>query len=125
MFTFICSDVWIQQEKELLQEVLGIGELEDPWRSRQIDLLEQHYQMLRLYTQAKKKLQSQQMSFFKPSTKKFDRLLEFAPVNLHLQRIWVYNNTINKTGIYDWITVGAFTAHLHKSKNGGLIKYCF
>lgn len=61
-------------------------------------------------------------SFFKPSSRKFDRALEFAPVNLHLQRMWVQNETLKKCGFYDIITVGAFTAHSHKSKNGGLIK---
>jgi len=48
--------------------------------------------------------------------------LEFAPTNLHLQRIWVQNDTLKKSGFYDTITVGAFTAHSHKSKTGGLIK---
>ena len=60
--------------------------------------------------------------FFKPSSRKGDRMLEFAPVNLHLQRMWVQNDTLRKSGFYDIVTVGAFTAHSHKSKNGGLIK---
>lgn len=60
---------------------------------------------------------------FKPSSRKNDRSLEFAPINLHLQRIWVQNDTLKKSGFYDTITVGAFTAHSHKSKTGGLIKY--
>lgn len=59
---------------------------------------------------------------FKPSSRKSDRTLEFAPVNLHFQRMWVHNDTLNKSGFYDIVTVGAFTAHGHKSKNGGLIK---
>lgn len=59
---------------------------------------------------------------FKPSSRKNDRSLEFAPINLHLQRIWVQNDTLKKSGFYDAITVGAFTAHSHKSKTGGLIK---
>ncbi|KAJ8866130.1 hypothetical protein PR048_033654 [Dryococelus australis] len=62
-------------------------------------------------------------SFFKPSSRKHDRVLEFAPVNLHLQRLWVQNETLRKSGFYDVVTVGAFTAHSHKSKNGGLVKY--
>lgn len=61
-------------------------------------------------------------SFFKPSSRKNDRTLEFAPVNLHLQRMWVQNDTLRKSSFYDIVTVGAFTAHSHKSKNGGLIK---
>lgn len=61
-------------------------------------------------------------SYFKQSSRKNDRTLEFAPLNLHLQRIWVHNDTLNKCGFYDFISVGAFTAHSHKSKNGGLIR---
>ncbi|CAH0545896.1 unnamed protein product [Brassicogethes aeneus] len=115
-------DVWIQQEKELLQEVAGMGELREPWHSRQVELLDRHLHLLRLYSQAKENLQAHKGAAFKPSSRKSDRSLEFAPVNLHLQRMWVHNDTLNKTGFYDWITVGAFTAHSHKSKNGGLIK---
>ncbi|XP_025832000.1 type I inositol 3,4-bisphosphate 4-phosphatase isoform X2 [Agrilus planipennis] len=114
--------IWIQQEKELLQEVAGMGELREPWHSRQVELLDRHLHLLRLYSQARENLQAHRGSFFKPSSRKMDRSLEFAPINLHLQRIWVYNDTLNKSGFYDWITVGAFTAHSHKSKNGGLIK---
>ncbi|XP_018570173.1 type I inositol 3,4-bisphosphate 4-phosphatase isoform X2 [Anoplophora glabripennis] len=115
-------DVWIQQEKELLQEVAGMGELREPWHSRQVELLDRHLHLLRLYSQARENLQAHKGSLFKASSRKSDRSLEFAPINLHLQRMWVHNDTLNKTGFYDWITVGAFTAHSHKSKNGGLIK---
>lgn len=53
-----------------------------------------------------------------------DSSLEFAPINLHLQRMWVYNDTLNKTGFHDVITAGAFAAHTHKSeRTGGLIRY--
>ncbi|XP_076377722.1 uncharacterized protein LOC117223713 isoform X4 [Megalopta genalis] len=61
-------------------------------------------------------------SYFKRSLRRDDRTLEFAPLNLHLQRMWVHNDTLNKCGFYDLITVGAFTAHSHKNKNGGLIR---
>lgn len=118
----IFREVWIQQEKELLQEVAGMGELREPWHSRQVELLDRHLHLLRLYSQARENLQAHKGSLFKASSRKGDRSLEFAPINLHLQRMWVHNDTLNKTGFYDWITVGAFTAHSHKSKNGGLIK---
>lgn len=49
--------------------------------------------------------------------------LEFAPVNLHLQRMWVHNDTLNRTGFHDVITAGAFAAHTHKAeRTGGLIR---
>ncbi|KAF2894719.1 hypothetical protein ILUMI_11457 [Ignelater luminosus] len=114
--------IWIHQEKELLQEVAGMGELREPWHSRQVELLDRHLHLLRLYSQARENLQAHKGSYFKASSRRSDRSLEFAPINLHLQRMWVHNDTLNKSGFYDWITVGAFTAHSHKSKNGGLIK---
>lgn len=119
---FYFSGIWIHQEKELLQEVAGMGELREPWHSRQVELLDRHLHLLRLYSQARENLQAHKGSYFKASSRRLDRSLEFAPINLHLQRMWVHNDTLNKSGFYDWLTVGAFTAHSHKSKNGGLIK---
>ncbi|KAL6256386.1 hypothetical protein P5V15_012500 [Pogonomyrmex californicus] len=114
--------IWIQEEKELLQEVAGMGELREPWHTKQIELLDRHLHLLHLYSQAKENLAAYKGSYFKQSSRKNDRTLEFAPLNLHLQRMWVHNDTLNKCGFYDFISVGAFTAHSHKSKNGGLIR---
>lgn len=114
--------IWIQEEKELLQEVAGMGELREPWHTKQVELLDRHLHLLHLYSQAKENLAAFKGSYFKRSSRKKDRTLEFAPLNLHLQRMWVHNDTLNKCGFYDFITVGAFTAHSHKSKNGGLIR---
>ncbi|XP_011331338.1 type I inositol 3,4-bisphosphate 4-phosphatase isoform X2 [Ooceraea biroi] len=114
--------IWIQEEKELLQEVAGMGELREPWHMKQIELLDRHLHLLHLYSQAKENLAAYKGSYFKQSSRKNDRTLEFAPLNLHLQRMWVHNDTLNKCGFYDFISVGAFTAHSHKSKNGGLIR---
>lgn len=67
-------------------------------------------------------MQAHKGPYFKKSSRKTDRSLEFVPINMHLQRMWVHNDTLNKSGFYDWVTVGAFTAHSHRSKNGGLIR---
>ncbi|XP_044587936.1 inositol polyphosphate-4-phosphatase type I A isoform X1 [Cotesia glomerata] len=114
--------IWIQEEKELLQEVAGMGELREPWHTKQVELLDRHLHLLHLYSQAKENLAAFKASYFKRSSRKNDRTLEFAPLNLHLQRMWVHNDTLNKCGFYDFISVGAFTAHSHKSKNGGLLR---
>ncbi|XP_015438235.1 PREDICTED: type I inositol 3,4-bisphosphate 4-phosphatase [Dufourea novaeangliae] len=114
--------IWIQEEKELLQEVAGMGELREPWHTKQVELLDRHLHLLHLYSQAKENLTAFKGSYFKRSSRRNDRTLEFAPLNLHLQRMWVHNDTLNKCGFYDFITVGAFTAHSHKNKNGGLIR---
>ncbi|KAF4518624.1 hypothetical protein B566_EDAN005949, partial [Ephemera danica] len=91
--------LWIQEEKELLQEVAGMGELREPWHSRQVQLLDRSLHLLHLYSQAKQNLQSHRGNCFKPSSRKADRSLEFAPINLHLQRLWVQNDTLRRSGL--------------------------
>lgn len=46
------------REKELLQEISGMGELGGEWRSKQMDLLDIHLKLLRDYSQAKQMLQT-------------------------------------------------------------------
>lgn len=98
-----------------------MGELGGHWRNRQMDLLDKHLKLLKDYSQAKQNLQ-QYVGYFKQSSRKADESLEFAPVNLHLQRLWVHNASIKRMDHLDVITVGAFTQHTGKSKTGGLIK---
>lgn len=101
-----------------------MGELGGEWRQIQMELLDKHLKQLSQYSQAKQNLQQcASNKFFKQSSSKSDESLEFAPVNLHLQRMWSYNDTIKRDGFLDIITVGAFTRHNGKSKTGGLIKY--
>lgn len=52
-------NIWILEEKELLQEVSGMGELSEPWHSKQVELLDRHLQLLHLYSQAKQNLENQ------------------------------------------------------------------
>ncbi|XP_036318753.1 inositol polyphosphate-4-phosphatase type I A isoform X2 [Rhagoletis pomonella] len=117
--------VWILREKELLQEISGMGELGGEWRRRQMDLLDKHLKLLKDYSQAKQNLQQitkDEGPYFKRSSAKTDESLEFVPVNLHLQRMWAQNDTLNRSGVLDIITVGAFTRHASKGRTGGLIK---
>lgn len=113
------------REKELLQEISGMGELGGEWRARQMDLLDKHLKLLKDYSQAKQSLQQcngRGGKYFKPSPKRVDETLEFAPINLHLQRMWAHNDTLKRSGTLDVVTVGCFTRHTGKSKTGGLIK---
>lgn len=113
------------REKELLQEISGMGELGGEWRNKQMNLLDIHLKLLRDYSQSKQMLQQcngRGGKYFKPSSKRHDESLEFAPVNLHLQRMWAHNDTLKKSGCLDIVTVGAFTRHTGKTKTGGLIK---
>ena len=50
----------------------------------------------------------------------FPHQVEFAPTNLHLQRMWVHNPNRQKEHFLDMTTVGAFTAYSLKYKHGGL-----
>ena len=54
------------------------------------------------------------------SVQKGEKKFEFVPTNLHLQRMWVENDSLRKSGFYDTFTHGAFTAFCQKSP--GLIK---
>ncbi|XP_053948992.1 inositol polyphosphate-4-phosphatase type I A isoform X2 [Anastrepha ludens] len=117
--------IWILREKELLQEISGMGELGGEWRRRQMDLLDKHLKLLKDYSQAKQNLQQitkEEGPHFKRSSVKTDESLEFVPVNLHLQRMWAQNDTLNRSGVLDIITVGAFTRHATNGRTGGLIK---
>jgi inositol polyphosphate-4-phosphatase len=117
--------IWILREKELLQEISGMGELGGKWRARQMDLLDIHLKLLREYSQAMQTIQAHNGrggKYFKPSTRKADEHLEFVPLNLHLQRMIAHNETLKKSGCLDVVTVGAFTKHKGKTKTGGLIK---
>ncbi|XP_050683814.1 inositol polyphosphate-4-phosphatase type I A-like [Leptidea sinapis] len=116
-------DVYIHRERQLLDELLSVGTISGHWQNKQLDLATIHVSLLKHYSHLKRCLQQAEHAYFKASCKKDDSSLEFAPVNLHLQRMWVHNDTLNKTGFHDIITVGAFAAHSHKSeRTGGLIR---
>ncbi|XP_060809526.1 inositol polyphosphate-4-phosphatase type I A [Amyelois transitella] len=115
-------DIYILREKELLEELLSVGEMCNQWHSRQLELVSVHVALLRHYCHSKLCMQQVDSAHFKASSRKEEASLEFAPINLHLQRLWVHNDTLNKTGFHDVITAGAFAAHTHKSeRTGGLI----
>lgn len=102
-----------------------MGELGGEWKNKQLELLDAHLKLLRDYSQAKQNLQHHNGrggKYFKPSAKRNDESMEFAPINLHLQRMVAHNDTLKKSGGLDIVTVGAFTRHIGKQKTGGLIK---
>ncbi|XP_028035489.1 type I inositol 3,4-bisphosphate 4-phosphatase-like [Bombyx mandarina] len=116
-------NIYIERERELLEELLSVGEICSQWQNRQLELVSNHVGLLKHYGHAKKCMESIDDVYFKASCRKDDASLEFAPVNLHLQRMWVHNDTLNKTGFHDIVTAGAFAAHTHKTeRSGGLIR---
>lgn len=64
---FYDSDIWIQHEKEMLQEVLCMGEMELPWKANQMELLNKHYNLYKYYNKA---LEYTAMKAHKPTLKK-------------------------------------------------------
>ncbi|KAG6444647.1 hypothetical protein O3G_MSEX003496 [Manduca sexta] len=116
-------NIYIQRERELLEELLSVADICGQWPGRQVELVGTHVSLLKHYCHVKRCMQGLDNTFFKASSRKDDPSLEFAPINLHLQRMWVHNDTLNKTGFHDVITVGAFAAHTHKAeRTGGLIR---
>lgn len=69
------------REKELLQEISGMGELGGEWRLRQIELLDKHLKLLKDYSQAKQIL--------KQKTEKEDGKLKSQDINV------LINNFVN------------------------------
>lgn len=65
LFNVVHRNIWILEEKELLQEVSGMGELSEPWHSKQVELLDRHLQLLHLYSQAKQNLENQKGKLLK------------------------------------------------------------
>ena len=55
--------MWIAEEKELLQEMIGLGELREPWHSKQVQLLEKHVWLINHYTQARAALMAHKGNF--------------------------------------------------------------
>ena len=44
--------LWICEEKELVHEIAGLGELKSPWHSCQMSWLENHLNIINTYSQA-------------------------------------------------------------------------
>jgi hypothetical protein len=66
---------------------------------------------------------------FKSSASKSDITVQFAPINLHVQILAVNNSNyvensensfLPNCALYDFVTVGAFAAHCHKFRGGGM-----
>ncbi|GAB6021350.1 hypothetical protein CHUAL_003960 [Chamberlinius hualienensis] len=113
--------LFIAEEKDFLAALASLENLKEEWKMRQKELLEQHLHLINMYTMSLHEMDSNSGSvYFKPSSAKCCRNLEFVPVNLHLQRIVVYNESLRKNGIYDVQTVGCFAAHTLKFRHGGL-----
>ncbi|GFY71964.1 inositol polyphosphate-4-phosphatase type I A [Trichonephila inaurata madagascariensis] len=115
-------DLWINEEKKLMETVFELNQLPLEWQQKYLAATDGHLRLINHYTEVVDFLLKQKGSSFKPSIKKKDTNFEFVPVNLHVQRMWVQNVTTRKTGVYDIITVGAFSAYSRRFRQGGLLR---
>ena len=112
--------LWVEEEKNQIEQLQDLGELTPALEVTRKELLDFHMSTISTYMQNIRYLSTYQGAPFKPSTKKGHKEVEFAPTNLHLQRMWVQNVDRNTNSFYDITTVGAFTAYVLKYKHGGL-----
>ena len=52
MLRFQFRSLWICEEKELVHEIAGLGELKSPWHANQMAWLENHLNLINTYSQA-------------------------------------------------------------------------
>ncbi|XP_050686414.1 inositol polyphosphate-4-phosphatase type I A-like isoform X1 [Eriocheir sinensis] len=115
--------LWISEERRWQEELSSLGDLSDQWHTRQMALLNQHVTLINIYNMALDTLDvaAHSGSSFKKSMHKGESSLEMSPTNLHLQRLWAQNESLRRSGFYDIITCGIFTAFSQGYKKGGLV----
>ena len=114
--------LWISEERELVHEIAGLGELREPWHSCQMTWLQNHLNLINQHNTALDNLDNYRGPNFKRSAWKADPTYEMVPTNLHLQRMLAQNETLRKSGCYDVHTVGAFSAHARNTRSQGLMR---
>ena len=62
--------LWICEEKELVHEIAGLGELKSPWHKCQMAWLENHLNIINTYSQALETLDNYKGNIFYPSKAK-------------------------------------------------------
>ncbi|KAF2361242.1 Pleckstrin domain [Trinorchestia longiramus] len=115
--------IWQGAERAWQEELEALGVLAEPWLSRQCALVAMHSSRSQLYEDAAAVLTAYAAKgfYFKRSADKEDPQLEFAPINLHLQRVWGQNESLKRAGFHDVHTVGAFAANALGCGHGGLL----
>lgn len=137
--------------ENLIEQIQNDGDLTRcrEWLSRRLDARKQYvkllYQLRKVY-----KRRDENQQYFKPSTLKKNATLRFLPVNLHLHEMWVAKvdslaksrqiasqsscisqnaagddrskpSTVERSAVYDTVTVGAMAAHVYKFRGGGIL----
>lgn len=63
-------EIYIQRDKELLEELLSVGDLNGHWQARQLELASTHISLLKHYSHSKRCLHQAEHAYFKASSKK-------------------------------------------------------
>ncbi|XP_033631382.1 inositol polyphosphate-4-phosphatase type I A-like isoform X1 [Asterias rubens] len=112
--------IYLQEEQRMVEELNLFEKLSDEWERARLAVTTEHFKMRARYCESLEYLSKQHKGpQFKKSTARGDKLLEFVPINLHLQRLRVEEPGY-KESLYDIMTVGAFATHSMKFRHGGL-----
>lgn len=114
--------LWVNEEKRMISLLQDLGEL--PFDQGYVQKETSDYSMsnVLLYSQHVAHLSEFEGVTFKRSADRMKAELEFIPINLHVERMLVSEDSVSKGKLYDMNTMGAFTAHCRDSKNGGLTR---
>ncbi|XP_047126100.1 inositol polyphosphate-4-phosphatase type I A isoform X1 [Hydra vulgaris] len=112
--------LYISEEKETVLQLHAFGQLHPEWEKLKKDVVQYNYfDLIQRYSNSLADLCQYEGVNFKSSSDKAKKELEFIPTNLHVHSLCVTEDN-DKEFFYDFITVGAPTAHYLKYKMGGL-----
>ncbi|XP_072040079.1 LOW QUALITY PROTEIN: inositol polyphosphate-4-phosphatase type I A-like [Amphiura filiformis] len=112
--------LFLREERKKLEELNMFGELSRDWEDVRSSIMAEHVHLTVRYNESLEHLSKRTRGpQFKRSVDKAERLLEFVPINLHLQRLRV-EQPGHREKMYDVVTVGAPAGHSMKFKHGGL-----
>ncbi|XP_077983836.1 inositol polyphosphate-4-phosphatase type I A-like [Glandiceps talaboti] len=112
--------LYIEEEKQKNIQLCRLGELDQQYETMRKEILDERISNMDQYLEAIDTLKNHKGPQFKKSVDKADKSTEFVALNLHLQRMRVTRPPSRAEDFYDFITIGAFTAHSLKFKSGGL-----
>lgn len=111
--------MYIAEEQQKILELHHLGDLNPGWENARQEILDNHFKLICAYKGNLQELVPLQGTCFKPARLRNDKKLAFVPINLHIQRMKVLQDSEEGT-MYDLVTVGAPAAHTLKFGQGGL-----
>lgn len=112
--------IYISEEQQQMLELHHLGDLNPAWENSRQAILHNHVNLICAYKANLQELVPLQETCFKPARLRNDKKLAFVPINLHIQRMKVMQDSEGAGTLYDIMTVGAPAAHTLKFGQGGL-----